>query len=113
MPLLFAQVVKQLLMHEAAIGKQSDHLTCGHDGTYLIEHGLIGFKTDLGAPVADGSPSQRNSPTTIQQGGADQHKGREGSRIQCDAQACLRRPINESGLQHRFIPLCGRDSRMM
>src|SRR5947208_1891712 len=30
-----------------------------------------------------------------------------------DVEARLRRPINESGLQYRFIPLHRRDSRMM
>jgi hypothetical protein len=66
-PLSLLQIVKQLLMHEAAIGKQCDHLTSRHDGTHLIEHRLIGFKTDLGTPMAHGSPGQRNSPTTIDQ----------------------------------------------
>jgi hypothetical protein len=104
-PLLRVQVVKQLLMDEATIGKQRDHLICRQDGMQLIEDGVVGFKTDLCTPVAHGSPRQRNSPTAIQERGTDQHKRREGRRIECDIETLIHRPVNQSGLHHRCIPL--------
>src|SRR6266566_5397917 len=88
-PLLVAQVVKQVLMHEATVCKQGDHLTCGHDGTHLIEYWLVVFKTDLCAPMAQGSPSQWNGATTIHEGGTNQDKGGEGSRIQGHVKAMI------------------------
>src|SRR5437016_4378615 len=63
--------------------------------------------------MAQGSPSQRNSPTTIHEGSTDQDKRGEGSRIQGNVEAMIERPANKSSLQHRFIPLWWRNSRMM
>jgi hypothetical protein len=104
-PLPPADVVKQLLMHEAAIGKPRDHLICRHESVHLIEHRLIGFKTDLGTPAAHSSPCQRNRPTTREQGGTDEHNRREDRRIQGHVEARLRRPIQQ-GCPHNWpIPL--------
>src|SRR6266496_2658527 len=80
-PPLLVQVVKQSLMRKATIGKQGDHLACGHDSTHLVQHRLVGFKTDLCASMAQGSPCYRDGATTIDEGGTDQHKGCEGRRI--------------------------------
>src|SRR5258707_4180965 len=97
-PLPLTQVVKQLLMHKAPISKQSDYQAWWHEGTYLVEHWLVVFKTHLGTLMVQGSPGQRNSPTTIHQGGTNQDKGSEGSCIQGNIQARLRWPVNESSL---------------
>ncbi len=52
-PLLLMQVVKQPLVRKAAISQQHEQLACGQDSTHLVEHRLIGFKTDLGTPVGE------------------------------------------------------------
>src|SRR6266571_533572 len=80
-PSVFLEVVKQSFMYKAAIGKQRDHHIRWDDGAHLIEHQLVGFKTDLGAPMTQGSPSQRDGAPTIDQGGTDEHKRREGRRM--------------------------------
>src|SRR6266536_4662732 len=46
MPLKLLEGAKQLLMHKAAISKQCDPMSCGQESTNLIEHRLIGFKTE-------------------------------------------------------------------
>ena len=80
MPLKFLQVLNQTFMHEATIRKQRDPMSFRQNGTQLVEHRLIGFKTDLGALVAHGSPRQRDGAATIHEAGTDQHEGRESGR---------------------------------
>src|SRR6266851_10228953 len=100
-------------MDKAAIRKQGDRPVRWHYRTYLIEHSLVVFKTDLCPFMAQGSPGERNGPTTIHEGGTNQNKGREGSRIQGYIQATIEGPIDESDLQEGQIPLRWRDSGMM
>jgi hypothetical protein len=66
-PLLLAQIVKQLLMHEAAISKYGNHQTRRHDGAHLLKNWLIVLKTDLGTFVAHGPPGQGNGTTSVDQ----------------------------------------------
>src|SRR5229473_705423 len=97
--------VKQPLMHKAAISKQSDKLTGRQEGMHLLEHGLVGFKTHLGTSVVHGSPGERDRPTTIDEGGTDQHKGREGSGIQGNIETLISGPVSQGSLYHRPIPI--------
>ena len=97
--------VKQPLMHKATIRQQGDELTSRQECMHLLEHRLVGFKADPGASVAHSSPGERNCPTTIDEGGADHYKGREGSGIQGDIETLISRPVNEGRLQYRPIPL--------
>src|SRR6266567_495674 len=113
MPPKLLEIVKQPLMHEAAISQQGDHHARQHDGTHLIEYRLIGFKTNLGASMAQGSPSQRNRPTTIDEGGTDQYKGGESSGIQGDRQTLISGPVDQGSPDHRPIPIWGNNPRMM
>jgi len=71
-PPVLPQVVKQSFMHEAAIGKPRDYHARWDESTYLVEHQLIGFKTNLSASMTQGSPCYRDGATTIQ-------KARHGS----------------------------------
>jgi hypothetical protein len=52
-PPLLVQEVKQPLMRKATIGKQGDHLACGHDSTHLVEHGKVGLQN--GSVCCDGA----------------------------------------------------------
>jgi hypothetical protein len=81
MPPKLLEDVKQPLMHKAAISKQGDELTGRQESMRLLQHRLVGFKAHLGASVVHSSPSERNCPTPIDEGGSNQHKGREGSGI--------------------------------
>src|SRR6266487_4446085 len=105
MPLKLPEGVKQPLMYKAAISEQGDKLIGRQEGMHLIEHGLIGFKAHLGTSVVRSSPRQRNRPTTRDQGGTDQHKGREGCGIQCNIETLIGGPVSQSSLDHRPIPL--------
>jgi len=80
-------------------------MSYGQESTNLIEHRLIGFKTDLGTPVAHGSPCQRNRSATIDEASPDQHEGRQGGRIQGNRETLIHRPTGERCLDHRPIPL--------
>src|SRR5260370_41839750 len=93
MPLKLLEGVKQPLMHKAAISKQRDQLTGRQECMHLLEHGQGGFKAHLGTFVAHGSPGARNRPTTIDEGGTDQHKGREGSGIQSYIERLINGPV--------------------
>jgi len=107
------QVVKQPLMGKAAIGKQRDHHARRDDGTHLIKHGLVGFKTHLGTLMAQGSPGERNGPSSIDKGGTDQYKGQQSGCIQGHEETLINRPINQSALQYRPIPLHRYNAPMM
>jgi hypothetical protein len=59
-PLLLTLGVKQLLMHEAAVGKQ-DHMPLRQPkGAHLLKYRLIVLKPDRSTSVAHGPPSQRD-----------------------------------------------------
>src|SRR6266699_2060433 len=88
-------------MHEAAICKQGDHHIRGHDGTHLIENWLVGFKTDLGTPMTECSPSERNGATTIHKGGTDQDKRGEGSPIQGGIPCAALKHLSPRAQSHR------------